>query len=134
MKEKKSLRDSHPDLALEADGWDPENFTFGSDKSQTWKCEKGHQWSARISDRASGKGRCPFCIGKKVLKGFNDLKSLYPELAMQAFGWDPTEVTPASNKILKWKCSKGHEWEARPSDRKRNSSIDISLSNSVRIS
>ena len=127
MKEKKSLRDSHPDLALEADGWDPENFTFGSDKSQTWKCEKGHQWSARISDRASGKGRCPFCIGKKVLKGFNDLKSLYPELAMQAFGWDPTEVTPSSNKILKWKCSKGHEWEARPSDRKSNSSISCPI-------
>ena len=41
MKEKKSLKDSHPDLALEADGWGPENFTFGSDKSQSWKCENG---------------------------------------------------------------------------------------------
>jgi hypothetical protein len=54
MNEKQSLQDSHPQLALEADGWDPADFSFGSDKSMQWKCNIGHQWAARISDRASG--------------------------------------------------------------------------------
>ena len=122
MKEKQSLQESHPELSLEADGWDPADFSFGSDKSMQWKCSIGHQWTARISDRAGGKGRCPICLGKRVLKGFNDLKTLNPNLAKQAFGWDPTEISISSNKTLTWKCSVGHVWEAKPSNRKSNGS------------
>lgn len=122
MKEKPSLQDSHPELAIEADGWDPADFTFGSDKSMPWKCIIGHQWTARISDRAGGKGRCPICLGKRVLKGFNDLKTLNPNLATQAFGWDPTEISISSNKTLSWKCLLGHVWEAKPSSRKSSGS------------
>ena len=114
MKEKPSLLDSHPELSLEADGWDPADFTFGSDKSMPWKCTIGHQWTARISDRAGGKGRCPIYLGKRVFIGFNDLKTLNPNLATQAFGWDPTEISISSNKTLSWKCSVGHVWEAQP--------------------
>lgn len=122
MKEKQSLQASHPELALEADGWDPANFSFGSDKSMSWKCSIGHRWTARISDRAGGKGRCPICLGKRVLKGFNDLKTLNPDLATQAFGWDPTEISISSNKTLSWKCSVGHVWDAKPSSRKSGGS------------
>ena len=58
MKETQLLQDSYPELALEAGGWDPADFTFGSDKSVLWKCKIGHQWTARISARAGDKGRC----------------------------------------------------------------------------
>ena len=37
MKEKPSLQDSHPELATESDGWDPADFTFGSEKSMPWE-------------------------------------------------------------------------------------------------
>jgi hypothetical protein len=52
MKEKQSLQDSHPKLSLEADGWDPANFSFESDKSILSKSKIAHQSTARISDRA----------------------------------------------------------------------------------
>jgi len=71
MKEKQSLQDSHPELSLEAEGWDPGEFSFGSDKSMQRKCNIGHQWTAQISDRVSGKGRCHICLGKRVLKSMS---------------------------------------------------------------
>jgi hypothetical protein len=41
-KEKKSHRDSHPGLALKADGWDPTDFTSESISKNAWCCSKGH--------------------------------------------------------------------------------------------
>jgi hypothetical protein len=39
-------------------------------------------------------------LGKRVLKGFNDLKTLNPNLATQAFGWDPSEISISSKMKL----------------------------------
>ena len=116
------LATTHPFLAQEAHDWDPTEVTRGSDSLREWKCSEGHIWSARVSDRAIGRGKCPICIGKRVLAGFNDLATVNPELAEQADGWDPSTVTASSNKILGWKCSSGHKWLAKPSDRTSNSS------------
>ena len=51
-----------------------------SSKKAWWKCQKGHEWEAKIDNRARG-ARCPFCTNKKVLFGYNDLKTHYPDLA-----------------------------------------------------
>ena len=59
---------------------DPNQLTYGSHKKVWWKCSKGHAWQATIHDRNSGRG-CPFCAGKKILKGYNDLQTLNPNLA-----------------------------------------------------
>lgn len=118
----KDLAATHPALALEAHGWDPSGTTRGSDISKEWKCSKGHIWTARVSDRATGSGKCPICLGKRVLVGFNDLATVNPKLAGQANGWDPTTIPPSSNKRLPWICPLGHEWTAKPSDRTSNSS------------
>jgi hypothetical protein len=87
-----------------------------SHKKVWWKCSKGHEWQAIIKDRNSGKG-CPYCSGKKVLKGYNDLQSVNPILAKEwnydkNDGLTPADVTPNSGKKVWWKCSKGHEWQA----------------------
>ena len=37
-KEKLPLSVTHPELAKEADGWDPSEFSYGSDKKVNWKC------------------------------------------------------------------------------------------------
>ena len=72
-------------------------------------------------DRARG-GGCPFCAGRRVLLGFNDLSTTRPDLAAE---WHPRkngDLSPAavsawSNKKAWWACAQGHEWEARISSR-----------------
>jgi hypothetical protein len=101
----------NPALAIEAFSWDPSTYAQWSHELLTWKCNLGHIYKARIADRSSGDG-CPFCIGKRVLVGFNDLETKNPSLALQAFGWDPKTVTEFSNKILMWQCAESHRWKS----------------------
>ena len=104
-----SLADTHPELAAQADGWDPTMLRAGSNKKVDWRCEYGHTWSAIIANRSRGSD-CPFCSNSRIWIGFNDLATTHPELAAQADGWDPTCFTRGSNKKAKWKCGEGHEW------------------------
>ena len=103
----------------------PTQFTSGSGKKVWWKCDKGHEWQAIISSRSRGSG-CPYCSNMKILIGYNDLATTYPELAKE---WNyekngdlkPTQVVANTNKIVWWKCSKGHEWQASISNRSKGS-------------
>ena len=94
----------------------PADVTANNNRKVWWKCQKGHEWQAMISDRNGGCG-CPYCAGKKVLNGFNDLQTVNPELAKE-WDWEkngdlrPEHVTANSGKKVWWKCSKGHEWQA----------------------
>jgi len=101
---KKPLSETHPDLALEADGWDPSNFSFGSSKKMKWICSNKHSFEALIYSRAVRGDKCPYCSGKRTLKGFNDLATTHPELAMQALDWDATKYSAGSNKKFAWQC------------------------------
>ncbi len=112
------LMTSHPDLAKQADGWNPTEFKAGSNKSMPWKCKQGHKWVATITKRANENQGCPTCSNHKTEKGFNDLKTTHPKLAKEADGWDPTLVVSGSNKKMSWICNKGHQWQARVADRK----------------
>ena len=39
-----------------------------------WKCLKfGEEYAAKISDRIKSDEGCPYCAGRKVLPGSNDL-------------------------------------------------------------
>ena len=116
-KSEPSLCRTHPKLAKEADGWDPKTVSAGSQKKLFWKCKKGHRWSAIVKNRTSQKQGCPYCSGKRVLRGVNDLATFYPKLAKQADGWDPKDVHKSSNKKLTWKCNEGHAWRASVSNR-----------------
>ena len=81
----------------------------GTDKKLTWKCELGHYWKRSGTAMVGSKG-CPVCNGQQVLAGFNDLATLFPEIAKEAHGWDPTTVMRGSDKKLKWKCEEGHTY------------------------
>lgn len=67
--------------------------------------------------RTSRNTGCPYCTNRKVLPGFNDLKTVEPLVAAQ---WHPTknaprepdQVLPGSNKKVWWRCTDGHEWKA----------------------
>jgi len=105
------LQTKFPEIAAEAYGWDPTTVTAGTDKKKDWKCKRGHTWNAAISSRTAGRG-CPYCSNNIVLKDFNDLHSKFPEIAIEAYGWDPTTVIAGSAKQMNWKCSLGHTWKA----------------------
>ena len=107
----------------------PEHFAPNSHKKVWWKCSKGHEWQATIANRNKGR-KCPYCSGKKVLKGYTDLQTVNPTLALEwnyekNNGLTPAEVTPNSNKKVWWKCSQGHEWQATIAHRNRGSGCPV---------
>ena len=115
------LQTINPTLAKEwnyekNNGLAPVDVTPSSNKKVWWKCNKEHEWQTSIADRNSGRG-CPYCAGKKILKGYNDLQTLNPALAKEwnfekNNGLTPADVTPNSHKKVWWKCNQGHEWQA----------------------
>ena len=119
----KSLEAVNPSLAAEWNydknkGLTPDKVTEFSGKKVWWRCDKGHEWQAKIADRSMQHG-CPYCMGKRVLKGFNDLITLYPNLVNEYWDYDknheiadPSNCGKGSNKKVWWKCNKGHEWQA----------------------
>lgn len=115
------LQTKFPEIAAQADGWNPEEFLPKSNQIKPWRCPNGHKYLAAIAtrtdSRSTGNG-CPYCSGRKVISGETDLQTLDPSLASEAFGWNPSEVSPGSQKKLKWKCSLGHIWEAYVYSRK----------------
>jgi hypothetical protein len=113
------LKTTHPQLAKEALGWDPKTITAGSGVKKNWKCSKGHRWAVKVNSRSTFQTGCPTCSGHKILKGFNDLKTSNPELAKEAYGWDPTSVGNGGHKNVFWKCKKGHKYEAPIENRVR---------------
>lgn len=110
------LESLYPELAKE---WSPQNTSLpsevgpGSHKKAVWNGSCGHTWTCEIRARVRGTG-CPYCSHNKVLPGFNDLATLFPEVAHE---WSPrnlpllpSHVTAFANKKVWWRCSKGHEW------------------------
>ena len=102
------LQSQFPDIAAEAYGWDPTTVTAGSGKKKDWKCKEGHIYNSMVAKRTSNGNGCPFCSGQQVLVGFNDLQTKFPDIAAQAYGWNPTTVTPGSEQRKDWICNKGH--------------------------
>lgn len=90
-----------------------------------WRCELGHSWQAAVFSRTGHRSSgCPYCTGRKVLEGFNDLGTLMPTPAKE---WHrtlngtltPAQVTPGSNKRVWWQCGEGHVWQAAVYSRTR---------------
>ena len=102
----------------------PKTITAHSGKKVWWVCPRGHEYESSVDKRVSGQN-CPYCSNKKLLIGFNDLETNYPELAKE---WHPTEngiLTPknivfGSLKKVWWICSKCcNTFQARVVDRTR---------------
>ena len=115
----------YPALAKE---WDrekngalrPEDVAPGADRRVWWRCKKGHEWRALVYSRTMQGTGCPYCEGKRVSPGENDLASVFPliaaELEPEQEG-DLTQLSPYSNRRVWWRCQKGHRWQAAVSTR-----------------
>lgn len=114
------LESQFPEVAAE---WSERNYplmpsevTAFSNRKVWWKCALGHEWSSLISTRSYG-SKCPYCSGIKLLKGFNDFATTYPELAME---WSdnngsfaPSMVNEKSTENVWWTCTEcGNEWKS----------------------
>ena len=122
------LMTTNPVLALE---WHPvkngdlkPNMVMaGSDKKVWWQCKQGHEWQSAIYSRNKGSG-CPYCSGRRLIIGINDLATTNPILANE---WHPTlngdltpnMVTKNISKKVWWQCKQGHEWQAYINNRSR---------------
>ena len=111
------LMTTHPELAAEAEGWDPTTVTAGTHKKLQWKCPLEHTWTTGITNRTKDGTGCPSCSGRLAIPGETDLATTHPILAGEAVGWDPTTVKAGTNRKLKWRCVRGHEWLSEPSTR-----------------
>ena len=100
----------------------PRDVVAGSTKKVWWICSNGHEYEQAIEKRTARNQSCPYCSGHKVLQGFNDFQTKFPEIAKE---WHPTkngnlkpsEVTYGSGKKVWWKCPIGHEYQAIVRDR-----------------
>ncbi len=116
----KSLFDKYPELT---DEWDyeknkkkPNEVLYGDSRKYWWKCKNGHTYQCSPNMRTNQKVGCPYCSGRKVLRGFNDLETLFPDVIKY---WDyeknesmPFDYVSGTHKKVWWKCEKGHQWEA----------------------
>jgi len=116
------LETDYPEIAYQ---WHPEKngllrpdqVSPNSNRRVWWRCGLGHEWQSTVCSRTFSRTGCPYCTGRKVLPGFNDLKTLEPKVAEQ---WHPTKneqleptmVLPGCRKRVWWQCAAGHEWKA----------------------
>lgn len=86
----------------------PNNVTSGSHKKVWFLCKKGHSYAMAPAEKSRGQG-CPYCVGKRILAGFNDLYTTHSKIAHY---WDydlnfdvtPDMVSSGSKKKYWFKC------------------------------
>lgn len=114
-----SLGALFPELVGE---WDDERdiFSFGpySNEVVKWVCKYDHRWTSPIKSRTHGNEKCPTCEGMDKIQKSLGIKyqHLIPEWADKDCIFS---VFPFDNKEAKWKCSRGHIWEASIKERVR---------------
>lgn len=104
-----SFKDKYPELLKH---WDfdkniesPDTIPCRTTKKYYWKCDLNHSIYTDPYTMYGYSNGCPYCGGRKVLKGFNDLWTTHPEIAKYLA--NPNEgfqITYGSHKKLDWKC------------------------------
>ena len=118
--------------------WDSDNngemnpmaVSLGSAIKIAWVCEHGHHFTKkphdlkRYVDQGDEHIICPYCNNRRILKGFNDLATLRPDVtgiwdtdANDAEGLSIYSVGVGSGKMAHWVCPKGHKWVQRIHDK-----------------
>lgn len=120
------LSHAYPELMNEWD-WekngsaDPGKMAPSSRRKVWWTGKCGHNWQASPCSRVYGSG-CPYCTGRLVLPGFNDLATTHPQIAAEWCygrneGFSPETVHGGSMRYAWFRCGFGHEWRTRISFR-----------------
>ena len=109
----------YPDLAKD---WDyelndvsPDEVFYGTGKKYWFTCERGHHYQQSLNNKTNHNYGCPICSGQMLLQGYNDLKTVYPDVAKL---WSdrnsklPSDYSYGSGHRAWWKCEEcGHEYQ-----------------------
>jgi len=116
IKVHESILNTHPHIAkffIEEER-NINTLTFGSDFKARWFCEKCFGfYLLSVRRRINSKNPCPYCSGRKILKGFNDLESQYPLLSKEIDKnfHNPSLIVYSKRQILHWVCSRcTYQW------------------------
>lgn len=104
----------YPEVAFE---WDysknnvsPSDIFPKTNKKYYFRCPKGHSYLQSPNNKVSKNYRCPYCSGQALLTGYNDLQTVYPEIAKE---WDcsknekgPSDYRYGSGYKAWWVCNK----------------------------
>lgn len=93
--------------------FDTQSISHGNtDKGLRWRrrdCD--HEWAATPANRTAKTGsNCPECAVRRRTaalrkpKPGQSLADLRPDIASEAWGWDPREFKVRSNDVKLWKC------------------------------
>lgn len=123
----KGFNDLESNFPLIAKEWSssnamsPSQVTKTSGKMCAWVCSKGHPWKATVASRTSGGNKCPYCSGRRAIRGETDLTTTHPEVARD---WHPdntesvTSVKRGSSvDEYLWRCIRGHTQRKTVRDR-----------------
>jgi len=105
-------------------GLTPFMFAPKSHKKIWWLCDKGHSFEYSIAYKVKNIESCRYCNGKSFSYE-KSLEYLFPEIAKE---WHPTlngvispkKITSKNAKKVWWLCDKGHEFQAKISNRTAN--------------
>lgn len=108
----------------------PNHITPKSNTKVGWICDRGHQYETTVGNRTINNRGCPYCAGKKLLRGYNDFETWCKENGRLDLldewnyernnGVKPSEILHGgAGKKYWWKGPCGHEWDAVISSRIR---------------
>ena len=104
----------------------PSEYVPHTDKKVWWICKKNHSYLMKLCEKTKNKPfGCPICSNKQLLVGYNDLKTLFPEIANE---WDyennntrPEDYIPGNHTKVWWVCNRcGNHWQASIKERARH--------------
>ena len=80
----------------------------GSNRKHRWRCAEGHEWEAKPNNVKHGSW-CPICAGHAPLT-IEEMRSI----AATKGGLCLSNQYLGTDKKLRWRCGRSHEWEATP--------------------
>jgi len=94
-------------IAIERGGQCLSEVYINSTTYLKWRCEYGHEWNSSLSSVKNAQSWCPDCAGNKR---FNI--EVAQRVAIERNGLCLSETYVNHTTHLRWRCNRGHEWEA----------------------
>ncbi len=83
----------------------------GVKEKYRWRCVNGHEWDATWDSLKNQDSWCPVCCGNVIPNALLDLQKIAESRGGRLVSTDFLGM----QKKHQWRCSLGHEWEAKPS-------------------
>ncbi len=85
-------------------------YIGNKDDKLRWRCSEGHEWEATLGKVRNDGSWCPTCARVKHSLTLEEMKTL----AHAKGGECLSDIYRGQRVKLRWRCAKGHEWEAAP--------------------